>query len=205
VVILRNISAWSYLAGALNTMALIYNLQGNWATALETCEEAMGIADETGFSYAQHFSRACLAEACLNNGDLAAARSAIGAARQVPEPTNDHVALALAGVIALRQGDHSAAQAAFTDAAAACDKLLAQAAQNYGALYARGLALCGLALCPAPPDEAASRAQDAYRAARAITAAPGVLAEQQRRFDALALADTAGVLAGVRAVLAGEE
>jgi hypothetical protein len=44
----------------------------------------------------------------------------------------------------------------------------------------------------------------AYRDARGITTAPGIVQDALRRLDALAVADTAGILKPVRAAAAGE-
>ena len=53
----------------------------------------------------------------------------------------------LHGIIALRQGDASAAQQAFVRAIAQADEILAKTPEYYDALDAKGLATCGLALC----------------------------------------------------------
>jgi len=47
-------------------------------------------------------------------------------------------------------------------------------------------------------------AVDAYRAARAITKAPGIVGRVLRLFDALAVVDEDGILFGVRAAAGGE-
>ena len=48
-----------------------------------------------------------------------------------------------------------------------------------------------------------SEAVTAYHAARAITTAPGIVQRALRLFDALAVADTAGILAPVREAVTG--
>ncbi len=83
------------------------------------------------------------------------------------------------------------------------DALLAQTAQLYAVLDSKGLALAGLALCAAGEETAerhrvssrnsVSEAVTAYRAARAITTAPGIVQRALRLFDALAVADAAGI------------
>ena len=84
---------------------------------------------------------------------------------------------------------------------AQADTLLAHTPEYLGALDSKGLALCGLALLGEDPGLAA----DAYRAARAINRDPGIVSRVLRLFDALAVADTEGALAGVRAAAAGED
>jgi hypothetical protein len=80
--------------------------------------------------------------------------------------------------------------------------LLAGEAKDFDSAYARALALAGLALCR---DSALSTAAaEGYRAARAISAAPGIVTEVLRVLDALAVADSAGTLKPVRAAAAGE-
>jgi hypothetical protein len=139
----------------------------------------------------------------LYRGDLDAARAAIEAACEYHEPTNIYFAEALRGVIALRQGEPNITRAAFSDALAQCDALLVQAAENnYRVLFAKGLALSGLALRDGTHH--VSAAVQTYRAARAITSAPGIISRQLRLFDALAAAGSTGALAEARAALAGE-
>ena len=84
----------------------------------------------------------------------------------------------------------------------AADALLAQTADAYDELDSRALALCGLALL----EDAArvSEAIEAFRAARALTRAEGIVARVLRLFDALAVSDEAGILAAVRPAAAGE-
>ena len=81
------------------------------------------------------------------------------------------------------------------------ETLLSAYAQNYAALDSKGLALCGLALTEDP--KRIAEAVAAYRAARAITKATGIVQRVLRLFDALAQADNHGVLAPVRAAAAG--
>jgi len=117
-------------------------------------------------------------------------------------PDNNHNILALLGVIAWRQGDAPAAREAFRAAIAHSDMLLEQTAQNYDALDAKALALCGLVLIEGRQHLPAVSA--AYRAARAINKDAGVVGRVLRLLDALAVADQAGVLAEVRAAAGGE-
>ncbi len=65
------------------------------------------------------------------------------------------------------------------------------------------LALCGLALGAGGQDYV-QQAGESYRAARAITSAAGIVGRALRLFDALAVVDEAGILAGVRDAIAGE-
>ena len=140
--------------------------------------------------------------ACLYSGDLSAGRAAAEAACQYDVPQNNHYVSTLLGVIALRQGNQAAARQSFTVAMDHVEALLSAYAQNYQALDSKGLALCGLALTEDP--KRIAEAVAAYRAARAITKATGIVQRVLHLFDALAQADTYGVLAPVRAAAAGE-
>jgi hypothetical protein len=106
-------------------------------------------------------------------------------------------------VIALRQADGTAAREAFAAAVAQADNLLAHTAHNFSALDAKALALCGLAL--GDDKSRLPEAVDAYRAARDITKAPGIVTRVLRLLDALAVVDTDGVLVEARRAAAGGE
>ena len=96
-----------------------------------------------------------------------------------------------------------AAQAAFAKALTQARDLLTHSPQLYTALYTQGLALCGLALCENVAHMPG--AKEAYKAARALTTDAGVVGRVLLLFDALAEADTVGLLAEVRAEAAGEQ
>src|SRR5207302_7741803 len=106
-------------------------------------------------------------------------------------------------VAALRQGDRAAAQGAFVTALDQASKLLARSPQLYEALHIRALALCGLALCEGAGHIPAAR--EAYKAARAINSDAGVVGRVLQLFEAVAKADTDGILAEVRPEAAGEK
>ena len=106
---------------------------------------------------------------------MPAARDAANAARFADVPLNNHNVLALLGLISLRQGDSVAAAEAFEAAISHADVMLKRSAQNYSALYAKGLALAGLAVLGG--HERATEAIAVFRAARAIAARLGSSAE----------------------------
>ena len=142
-----------------------------------------------------------LSLAYLYAGDLRAARAAVENTRQYDLPEINQSCLRLFGVIAVRQGEPEAAQDAFREAIVQADRVLQHNPQYYLALGDKGIALSGLALCESADYTAA--AIEAFRAARAINRDAGITARLLRSLDALALADTAGVLAGVRAAAQG--
>ena len=189
-----------YQSGAsfnLNSIAEIYLARGQWLKARTTCQEAIEIADSISFVQVQHEARVTLALVELFNEDLLAARTVIEAALTYKRPDKMHNAMTLRGVIALRQGDTEVASIAFCEALAQCISLLKLVAKNQGVLYAQGLARAGLALLT---EDAAliDLAEKSYLEAKAITATPGVIAEQTQRLDALMAADTSEMLAKLR-------
>jgi len=177
--------------------------QGEWEKAIELYNQVMQVVDEIANAQFQNAAREGLALAHLYSGDLPTARTIAEAARQYDVPQTNHYVLALLGVIALRQGDHPAAQEVFTAAVTQADTLLIHTTQNYRALDTKGIALCGLVLCGEGKHLAA--AVEAFQAARAINRDPGIVQRLLRLLDALALADAAGILAQVRVVAAGSD
>ena len=90
----------------------------------------------------------------------------------------------------------------FTAAVEHGDAQLQHTAENYLALDCKALASCGLAL-NGQPDQLAD-AIAAFRAARAITTAPGIVARTLRLLDAIAASDTTGLLTAARAAAHGD-
>jgi len=199
--IVREIGDRQGEGAGLGNLAEALTDEGRYAEAVRRALESVEIGEEISDPRLGSFHNGDLALAHLYAGDLAAARAAAEAARQYDVPENNHYALALLGIIALRQGDGAAAPEAFAAAVAQADALLTHTPQYYAALDSRGLALCGLALCEA--GNLVSEAVAAFRAARAINRDAGIVKRVLRLFDALAAVDTAGVLAGVRAAANG--
>ncbi len=167
---------------------------------------AIQIADNISSVNLQNYARWGLAQAYLFQNDLVNARTTIEDAFQYDMPKNNHNVSILHGIIALRQNDTESAQAAFTQAIAQADKILAKTPDLYDALDARGLALCGLALCAEDrgrKTEDRAAALETFRAARKIASHAGVVKATLRLFDQLAVCDHAGVLAGVRQAVGG--
>ena len=181
--------------------ALVENDEFEQAT--ELFQQAIAIADEIKNVEPQNEARWGLAMSQLLSSDLENAHSTIESARRYNYPLNNHNVLALMGVIALRQGDSASALEAFEAAVEASDILLGHSDTNYGALNAKGLALCGLALCEGKNNYIGD-AIHAYTKARSITRAPGIVGRVLRLFDELARADTQGLLAGVREAAGGK-
>jgi tetratricopeptide (TPR) repeat protein len=183
-------------------LATAYADAGDWPKALRDAERGIGIADEMGLAQGSSEGRVLLAIAHLHTGDLGLAQAvARGAGEYGYVPLRDNIALVL-GIAYLRDGQLDAASTAFRDALAAADGLLAQTEDSYDELDNRALALCGLAL-PHNSDHV-REAIAAFRAARGITRAEGIVARVLRLFDSLARSDEIGILATARAAAAGE-
>ena len=187
---------------ALANLAQILCDKGQYQEAVSAALEAARIGEKIGNAEISSSAHGAVALARLLSGDLPGARSAAEAARGYRSPNNDDNVLALLGVVAVRQGDTAAAREAFAQALAKTADLLSHSAQNYDAFDNRALALCGLALCDGT--DQMQEASEAYRSARAITAAPGVVGRTLRLLDALAVGDRTGVLGTVRPAAAGD-
>jgi tetratricopeptide (TPR) repeat protein len=191
-------------AHSLRFLGWLFVSQSEWNKAKEHLESAIQVADEIGEQQAQREVQMTLAQGYLYSGDLSSAHTAIDDARRYESQGYNYELLALRGVVALRTGDLAAAQEAFQAAVAQAEAQLSYSEQVYKALDAKGLSLCGLALALGD-DDFISAAMEAYRKAREITKDAGVVTDVLRLFDALKPADSAGVLAEVRAVAEGTE
>jgi len=180
----------------------IFSDIGEFDNAVKFYNQAIAIADEIKNVQPQNEARWGLARSQLFSGDLENARSTAESARRYDYPLNNHNVLALMGVIAVRQGDSASAKDAFKTAIKASGILLGHSDTNYGALDAKGLALCGLALCGGERNYI-EEAIHAYTKARSITRAPGIVGRVLRLFDELAKADTQELFAGVREAAGG--
>ena len=111
----------------------------------------------------------------------------------------------------MRQGERETAQEAFAKSIAQADEILAKTPDYYDALDAKGLALCGLALCaydrPLTVDDGKTIAEavETFRKARKIAPHAGVVKSVLRLFDELVKCDEAGVLKDVRKAVEGVE
>lgn len=189
-------------SAATSLLGTLMVREGQFQEASRLYEEAIRIADEANAAQVQMSAREGLAFACLLTGDLPRARAFAEEAAKYRFPNGYPSTLALGGLVALRQRITAVARKAFDTALSEAEKQLAGAAKGYDSAYTKALALAGLALCR---DAAhAPAAAEAYRNARAISAAPGIVMGELQRLDALAVADPNGILKPVRAAAAGE-
>jgi hypothetical protein len=175
----------------------------NYRAATDAFEKSIEIADDIGLAQYQGEARHGAALASLFGGDPVSARRLIEAASQYHHPLLDMQISVFLGVVSYRQRDLNVAKQAIAAAIDQADAALAMTPDRYAALDAKAIALCGLALCG--DTERTVGAQTAFRAARAITSASGVVHKALQLFDALAMGDESRLLADVRPAAAGEE
>jgi len=170
--------------------------------AIKTYDEAIRLADEANAVQMQMVARRNLAWAHLLAGNLDRARAVAEDAAKYRYPVEYASTLSVNAVIALRQKDTTTACGAFEQTLSQAETQLANKASGFSSAYDKALALAGLALCRNAGLSTA--AANAYRDARALSVAPGVIMEELQRLDQLVAADTAGTLTSVRAAAAGE-
>ena len=176
---------------------------GELAEAAGHGVQAMEMADEIANREVQSNARLALARIRLLDGDLRAAEETVLAAREHPYLPSSAKASLLSGITRLRIGEPTAAAQDFRDAADAADELRQKTPSAYEQQDTHALALCGLAVTT---DQAlAGQAATAFRAARAVTSAAGIVGQVLELFDMLAAADDGGILAAVRPAAAGGE
>jgi tetratricopeptide (TPR) repeat protein len=182
-------------ANILDNLANAYSDLGAWSQAAEYSRQAIDIADAISVVQVQSEARLSLARIQLLAGDLQAAQQTALAAREHPYPLFRAQVSLIAGITQLRQAQPAAAAQEFRASAAQADELLQQTSGAFAAQDARALALCGLVLS-AHADK--SEATAAFRSARAITSAEGIVKQVLALFDSLAVADDGSILTGIR-------
>lgn len=191
-------------AACLSSIAEAYADVGAWQSAAEHGRHAIEIADAIGHAQAQSAAWLSVARTMLLSGDLGDALSAAVAASERPSfPLSASRDSLLLGVCRLRMGQTAAAERDFRETITAADELIERSHVLYAQHDARAIALCGLALIT--DRELTAQAAAAFRAARAITGAAGIVAQVLGLFDAVAVADAGGVLTAVRPAAAGEK
>ena len=176
--------------------------QGQYSRAVEYASAAVTISVELPEPRLGSYSGGSLARAHLLAGELAKALDAVEAARLCDAPENNFYVCAVGGVIALRQGNRPAGERMLAAAMTEASRILDANSDNYEALDSKALALSGLAFSGGTGRDA--DAIDCYRAARTINSDAGTVKRVLELFDALAVLDAGGALAGVRTAAAGE-
>lgn len=172
--------------------------------AIESLQLGLQLDEETGSARGKNYKGVALARAYLFQGNLEQARAAAEMACLYDTPQNNHNALSLLGLIAVRQDDAEVAQNAFTEAIAQARQALEHNQNNQDALTAQGLAFSGLALLGVGPRASnIEAALTAYRLAYQANSSAGLVILALRLFDALAVADFDGRLSPIRPAITG--
>jgi tetratricopeptide (TPR) repeat protein len=188
---------------ALGNLGEAYTYLGQWERAIGYSRQALEVADAIGSAQGQAGAMRNLAFTHLYAGDLPSARQVIEGARDHPYPSARARFALVSGIIHLRQGATNSAAEAFHDAIARADGQLHQNSGDYVALDTKATALTGLSL--AGPTDRSADAIAAFRAARNLTTAAGIVTNVLRQLDALTPADPSGVLHRIRPAAAGLE
>ncbi len=181
-------------ANAMTFMSRVLLASDDARQAVTLLEQAVRIADSTGDLEPAVAARSLLARARLYLGAPEAALAVLAERREAPYPLEEPALCLLDGLALLELRRLTESRQALTDAVAAADALLALADRNVAALEARALALSGLAVVAGDPARAAEAVQ-AFAQARAVTRAPGVVAETRRLLGIITAHDQSGVLA----------
>jgi tetratricopeptide (TPR) repeat protein len=168
--------------GNLGNIGSVYVALGQYEAGIERLNAALALADPNNLDQEKHYKRTFLASALLFKGDLPGALDAIRQARAIDVPLNNANALQLEGVILARQGRFDLARAAFEQAITNCDQLLAEMPHFAAALFTRGGARAGLAICGM---DAVPAALADMRAGKAVCSARGILEDAARSLGAL--------------------
>jgi tetratricopeptide (TPR) repeat protein len=191
--IAREIGYRQVEANALGNIGRAWLASGDTNQAAAMLAQAVSIADTIGAVEPALEARSWLAWAHLQLGDAAAALAVTTVERELtflPEEPAMHMFQGLA-LLELDRLDESVQ--ALTEALAAADGLLALADRNVAALGARALALSCLAVVTSDQARAAEAAE-AFARARAVTRAPGVVADTRRLLGIITAHDHAGLL-----------
>ena len=211
LIINRNIGDRTGESNNLGSIGLALLSQEDYQKALDIFQQSIHVGDEISNTRVQIEERWGLSQIYLFQDDLINAHATIKAALQYNVPEYNHNANALHGIIAMRQGDASAAHQSFTRAIAQADEILAVTPEYYDALDAKGLALSGLVICDLrlkieepEQDKLLSDAVETFRKARKIAPHAGIVKRNLRLFDELAKCDPEGLLEGVREAVEGK-
>jgi tetratricopeptide (TPR) repeat protein len=185
-----------------NNIGIVHLLQGEYNTAITIFEKVIVAIDDISFLQGQTESRFYLACTYMLQEKLSAANEMIRAAAQFKFPLNLPDVFVVLGIVALRQGDCDTGQRSFTTSLQHIRAMNDKSHPLYQDIFTTGLALCGLAIC----ENAAyvSIAKTTFGEARAICAEKGVIQWITQLFDALAKADSNGLLREVRPCITGE-
>ncbi len=192
----------------LGSLGNVYSVLGEVRHAIEYYEQALTIAREIGDRDGEGVDLGSLGNAYSALGERNRAveyyEQSLALMREIGNRWTEAILLDSLGWVRLDQGDIAAAIRLCMQAVQIADEIEFVQTQSE-ARYSLALAhLLSNDLLAGAPDEHIAGSIAAYRAARAITSAPGIVARVLQLFDALAAVDDAGLLAGVRAAATGE-
>jgi tetratricopeptide (TPR) repeat protein len=177
--------------------------------AMRQLQRAVQIGVDTGHAEVIAESRTWLAQLQLLSGDVGSAAGVLTQQADVNHPPLAGQGAVLTGVVHQHRGDLDRARMAFEEALEHAAGRLLHTHENYAAHDIQGLAHTGLAILDcrsanqAEPADASQNdagnehiqaAIAAFAAARAITAAPGIVARLNRTLDTFKPLDTNRVL-----------
>ena len=206
LVIAREIGDRSGEVTHLINLAESFSMNGQFSQAIYSAKQSLPIAIEIEIPATYEYG--ILSQAYLLSEQLDDALINAKEAQKFDEPNNNHNISTLLGIIALRQGERETAGEAFTKSIAQADEILAKTPEYYSALDAKGLALCGSALCA---EDGGRRTEDiaaavkTFKRARKIAPHAGVVKSVLRLFDELVKCDEEGILKDVRNAVEGKE
>jgi len=191
--IAREIGYRQVEANALGNIGRAWLASGDANQAAAMLAQAVSIADTIGAVEPALEARSWLAWAHLQLGDAAAALAVTTVERELTFPPEGPAMHMFQGLALLELDRLDESVQALTEALAAAYGLLALADRNVAALGARALALSCLAVVTSDQARAAEAAE-AFARARAVTRAPGVVADTRRLLGIITAHDQAGLL-----------
>jgi len=169
---------------------------GDYHQALEKANEGLIIGNRIKSPKLRIENNCALTRAYLYSNNLSNAYTSAQLAQQCNVPLERHYALALLGIVCLRQGNQSEARGKFEEALQQAKHLIALNKSNYRAFHTQVLALCGLYLT-----DKRIRISDAVEASsivNRISHARGITQRMLRLLDEIALVDIKGKLEKVQ-------
>jgi tetratricopeptide (TPR) repeat protein len=170
----------------LENLAAVLGDDGRYEEAQRVAKQALVAATEVPSMFLRAKVSLTFARVLLFVGDFEQA-SVTAEAASIQHSGFRHTAVAFRGVAALRLGKLTDAEGLFAEAIKEADRMIDKDPRNFGAYYAKALAMDGLASTGRGlgrnPDRATELAADAAsvrRRATEINPNPGVVARQQR-------------------------
>jgi tetratricopeptide (TPR) repeat protein len=174
---------------------------GHPAQAIQTAADAVALGALIRSPQLSRAANTTLALAHLSSGHLDAACTAADSAARYRRSRRALGAFAVQGITAFRNGQQEKARLAFLDAHVQAEVLLRRERRSFQVLDTDALVRCGLALCG--DRDQFDHAVRVYRAARAVTSAPGAVRRSVRLLDELGRGGDREALAAARLAAAG--